>query len=108
MKGILPQTGIGAKITGRIRSMEHLVALASPVVPDAEEFLPRGIEIVDLIGIHVAEIENIVFRLQDGPCDLLLPRQQRPGPRQHVLRLHGLLRRKDRPGADEPVGELFR
>ena len=72
IKGILPQAGIGTERTGFIYSMEDFITLAPFIVPHAEYPLACRLQLVKLIGIHVADIEDIVFRLHNGAGHLVL------------------------------------
>ena len=64
MEGIMPQRGIGAEITGSIPPSEHLIALASPIIPNAEKPLPRRVQIIHLVRSNIAQGNDVLGFLQ--------------------------------------------
>ena len=80
IEGVLAQLGVGAEGAGLVHPVEDLVALAAQVVPHAEHPLPGGVEVVKLVRLQVADVEDVVFRLQDGLGDLVLRAGGQQGP----------------------------
>ena len=66
MKGVMAQPGIGTEAAGSVQTPQRLIAFASPVVPDAEDPFPRGIEIVYLMRQNVAQGNDVLGLLQYG------------------------------------------
>ena len=66
------QHGIGAEGAGLVQALERLVALPAPVVPQAHQALSGRVDVVQLIGVHVADVEDVVLRLQNHLGQLVL------------------------------------
>ena len=86
VKNIRLQILIGAEGTGLVPALKGLIALFPAVVPQSQQLLPRRIQIIELVGLQVADIEDVALRVHDRPDDLIL----RPlGDGHPVVVVHG-------------------
>ena len=61
---ILGQAGIGTIRTGTISSLQCLIAFLSPIATCSQQFLASWIQVIQLVGVHIANVDNISLGFQ--------------------------------------------
>ena len=72
VEGLLLELVVGAEGAGSVQTLEGLVALAPLIMVDAEEPLARRVEVIELVGVHIADVEDVVLGGQDHAGKLVL------------------------------------
>ena len=67
-EGVLVQLVV-AEGAGAVPAPQDFIAGFALVILNSEKPLPGGVQVVELIGLQIAEIEKIVFGVQNGLGD---------------------------------------